>query len=63
MNPNLARQANVVSEVSFHGQTISFQFAHLAGIAGQYLNPAGGATSIAATAVENVDPRILDNEY
>jgi len=63
VHSNLTRQTDVVRKVSFHGQAIPFEFAHLARIAVRNLDPAGRATSIAATAVKNVDSGVLDDEY
>jgi hypothetical protein len=60
---NLARKTNVVREVSFHGQTIPFEFAHLARVACENFNAASGATGVTTTAMENVDSSILDDEY
>jgi hypothetical protein len=63
MNANLTRETNVIRKVSFHGQTIPFELAHLARVARENFDTAGGATSVATAAMENVDSSILDNEY
>jgi hypothetical protein len=63
VNANLAREANVIGELRFHSETIALKFTHLPWIAGENLDAAGGATSIATTAVQDVDPRVFEDEY
>jgi hypothetical protein len=63
MNMNLAGETYVVIEISFHGQSIALELAHLARIAGENFDTAGGAASVPATAMQNVDSPVLEDEY
>jgi hypothetical protein len=63
MNMNLTGEAYVVIEISFHGQSIALELAHLARIAGENFDTAGGAASVAATAMQNIDSCVLEDEY
>src|SRR6185503_1697244 len=62
MDSNLAREAHVIREFSLHGEAITFELAHFTGIARENFNTAGSATSVATTAMENVDSGILDHQ-
>jgi hypothetical protein len=62
MNPNLAREAHVDCEFSLHSETIPLEFAHFTGLARKNFNTASGATSVATTAMEDVDSGILNHK-
>jgi hypothetical protein len=59
---NLAGQTNVRGEFCFDGETVSFEFAHFAGVAFEEFDATGRAASVAAAAVKNIDAGVFDNE-
>ena len=62
MNANLARETDVIRKLCFHCQTIAFEFAHFAWIAGENFNAARGAASVASATMKNVDAGIFNRQ-
>ena len=60
---NLARQADVWSQLRFNGEPIALQLSHLARVAFNNFNTARGATSVTPAAVKNIDTGILQRKY
>ena len=60
---NLARQAHVRREFGFNREPITLEFTHFLRFAFKNLNPASGATSIAAAAVQNIDAGIFQRQH
>jgi hypothetical protein len=60
---DLTGQPDVVWQFSFHRQAITLEFAHFARISGEDFDSARRTASIAAAAMEDVNPGILKNEY
>ena len=56
---NLAGEANVIVESSFHRQPVALEFTHLTGVAGEHFDPTGGAASVASATMEDVDAGIF----
>ena len=59
---NLARQTNVGREFCFDSETVSFEVSHFTGFTLEHLDAAGGATSVAAATVKNVNSSVFDCE-
>jgi hypothetical protein len=62
LDVNLARQASVGGELSFHSETVSFELCHFTGFTLDDLDAAGGAFSVAAATVKNVNSRIFNRQ-
>src|SRR5690349_22120364 len=60
VNANLTRQPDVWFEFGLHREAIAFEFAHFARVAFEQLDAAGGAASVAAAAVKNIDAGVFD---
>jgi hypothetical protein len=59
---DLAREADVICQLSFHRESVAFCFTHLTRIAIKYFNPAGGTACITAATVQDVDACIFYRE-
>jgi hypothetical protein len=62
VNADLARESNIRRELGFHRKAITFEVHHFARFAFEHLDAASSATSIAATAVKNVDTGIFEGQ-
>src|SRR5215470_17661281 len=60
---NLTREPHVISQFRFDRQPVSFQLTHSTRIALEDFDTASRATSIAAAAVQNVDPCVFNRQY
>lgn len=60
---DLAGQSQVLGAFGEGAKAFPFRACHLAGIAGEDLDAAGCTASIAAAAVQDVDPSVFDTEH
>ena len=60
--PGSGRRGGCSARGPARGRGVPFALGHLAGVALQHLHAAGRAARVAAAAVQDVDPRILDGE-
>jgi hypothetical protein len=63
IDANLTRQADVISQFGFDGQTISLELTHLAGVSLEHFDPACCAPRVSAAAVKNVYASVFNGEY
>jgi hypothetical protein len=63
LDSDLAGETRIGLEVRLASQSLLFGHAHRRGVSGDYLDAARGATCVAATAVQDIDPSVFDTQH